>query len=80
MILTPSKALWQQIENLKSQDIPDKFSIDTITKFLRQSQVTINGEKVDIRKLLANNRGRTSIAKVQSRYDLAASLTFCTFN
>jgi len=29
---------------IKSKDIPESFDIELITKFLRQSQVTINGE------------------------------------
>ena len=38
------KKLWQPIKNLKKTDIPKSFDKDTITCFLRDCQVKVNGE------------------------------------
>ena len=57
-IFGQEKELWKSLENFKKKNAPKKFNIVTVTKFLRDSNIKIGGETVDISTVKPVVKGR----------------------
>ena len=51
---------WQPVSKLKCNDVPNQFTINYLTSFLKKSDVTVNDNYVDTGVDSHNDRGRNS--------------------